>query len=424
MKLNTGDLWRKWQFPLLAISAVAPVGPSLFCYLLPEKWALSWVFPAIFLLLACFGMLLETKYRKPYGWAGFALVLILGLLVLPKIEGAREVFLLCVPLLYGILLPVVLPMAALPKTKEPPGGFFVLGFLLYPLWQIFFRVRITGNDPAMEPAYGGILACFLLFLALLLLSRNRSALNSAASGRFHLPGAMVGVNRVLILVFLGGVLLLSAVPSIGKVLAAPIIWAFQGIGALLSLFLAKKPSGPPPGLSTMPTEPEEIIEETLDKPEFETNTNLIVPVKLPEIVMQILLLVFALVILYFVGRVLVMLVKFLLRMLARLVANNEFTDTEGYTDEVSDVRDVVTALSPKEKVRPAVAGRSQRLSGSEQIRHHYRVLKKRHPKWLSSDTVREQLPEEAAQIYERTRYGGKEASAADAKAFEKNTRGL
>ena len=51
-------------------------------------------------------------------------------------------------------------------------------------------------------------------------------------------------------------------------------------------------------------------------------------------------------------------------------------------------------------------------------------MKKRHPKWLSSDTVREQLPEEAAQIYERTRYGGKEASAADAKAFEKNTRGL
>lgn len=421
MKLNTKDLWRKWQFPLLALSAVAPIGPSLFCYLMPEKWALSWVFPAVFLLLACFGMLLEARYRKPYGWAGFALELILGLLVFPKIEGAREVFLLCVPLLHGILLLIILPMTELPATKEPHGGFFVLGLLLYPFWQIFYRVRITGGDPAMEPAYGGILVCFLLFLALLLLSRNRGALTFASSGRFHLPGAMVGVNRVLILVLVVGMLILGAVPSIGKVLAAPIVWVFQGIGALLALFLTKKPSGIP---SVTPTEMEEIIEETLEKPEFETNTNLIVPVKLPEIVTQILLVIFLVIIAYFVGKVLVMLVKFLLRMLAKLVASSEISAEEGYTDEVSDVRDIVTTLSPQKKVRSAGASRQQAMSGGEQIRHRYRMLKKRHPKWLSSDTVRKQLPEEAAQLYERTRYGGKEASAADAKAFEKNTRGL
>jgi hypothetical protein len=272
----------------------------------------------------------------------------------------------------------------------------------------------------MEPAYGGILVCFLLFLVLSLLSRNRGALTFASSGRFFLPGAMVGVNRVLILVFLGSVLLLGAIPSIGKILAAPIVWAFRGLGALLSLFLTKKPVG----LPAVPTERDEIIEETLDGIEFETNTNLIVPVKLPEPVMQILFLVFALVIAYFVGRVVVMLVKFILRTLSKLVQNSESGAEEGYTDEISDVRDTVTALSPQRKTRSAGSVRQQTMSGAEQIRHRYRVLKKRHPKWLSSETVRQQLPDEAAQIYERTRYGGKEASAAEANAFEKNTRGL
>lgn len=421
MKLNARKLGRKWQFPLLAISAAAPVGPSIFCYLLPKNWALSWLFPAVCLLLACFGMLLKPKYRKPYGWAGFALQLLLGLLLLPAIHGINGIFLFCIPLLHGILLILILPMADLPRIKEPHGGFFILGLLLYPFWQIFYRVRITSGDSAMEPAYDGILACFLLFLALCLLSRNRNALTFASSGRFSLPGVMVGVNRVLILVFLGGVLLLGAVPSIGRVLAAPIVWAFQGVGALLALFLTKKASTSPPGLAT---EAEEIIEETLGKQEFEANTNLPVPVKLSETVMQILFLVFALILAYFVGRVLVMLVKFLLRMLSKLVQSSGHSSEEGYTDEISDVRDSVTSLRKEPKSKSSPALRRQTLSNGEQIRYRYRILKKRHPKWQSSETVRQQLPNRAAQVYERTRYGGKEASAADAQAFEQDTRRL
>ena len=419
MKLNTQDLKRKWQFPLLAISAAAPVGPSVFCYLLPDRWALSWLFPAVCLLLACFGMLLEPKYRKPYGRAGFALQMLLGFILLPRIQGSREVCLLFVPLIHSILLLIILPMADLPRTKEPHGGILILGLLLYPFWQIFYRVRLTSGDPAMEPAYGGILVCFLLFLVLLLLSRNRSALAFASSGRFFLPKVMYGVNGILILVFLGGVLLLGTVPSIGRILATPIVWVFQGLGALLSVFLTKKPNARP----AAPTEGE-IIEETLDKGVFEPNTNLVEATKLPDVVMQILLIVFVLVITYFVGRVAVMLVRFLLRTLSALVRNSESGAEEGYQDEVSDVRDTVTTLSKEPSRKLPHSVRRQAMSNAEQIRHRYRVLKKRHPKWLSSETVRQQLPVEAAQVYERTRYGGKEASGADAKAFEKNTRGL
>ena len=119
MKLNTQSLWRKWQFPLLVLSAIGPVFPSLFCYILPQKWAMSWVFAAIFLVLACFGMVLERKYRKAYGWIGAALTLLLGFLLLPKPQSGVDAVAYLAPLTYGLLLPAVLPLAELPQTKEP-----------------------------------------------------------------------------------------------------------------------------------------------------------------------------------------------------------------------------------------------------------------------------------------------------------------
>lgn len=418
MKLNTHDLWRRWQFPLLVLTAIAPIMPSLYCYLLPQAWALSWAFAGVCLALGCFGMLLEKKARKIYGYVGFALLLGLGALLLPSYAGnAYGYVLFAAPILYGFALLVILPMADFGQRKEPHAAVFFVGVGVYLFWQIFYRVRITSGDPTMEPAEPGILICFLLFLALTLLSRNRSALSAAAQGRFSVPPVMIRVNKLLILVFLVGVLLLGTVPFIGQVLAAPIVWVFQGITSLLGLFLTKKPSTQAPPSVQQP-------QAGADWSEVPENISPVESTKLPEVATQILFVLFLLVVTYFVVRVLVMLVKFLFRLLRGMIRSADGADGGDYRDEVSDVRDTVSSLTPQKKERKPSAAEKRQMSPTEKIRYRYRVLKKRHPKWQPSDTVRAQLSEEAASLYERTRYGGKDASPEDAKTFESKTRGL
>lgn len=417
MKLNTTDLWRRWQFPLLVLTAIGPIAPSLYCYLIPEAWALSWVFPALCLVLGCFGMLLEKKLRKIYGYIGFGVLLAAGaLLLLPMTDRYFGYTLFAVPVMYGFALLVILPMADLDRSKEPHAAVFAVGVGLYLFWQLFYRIRITSNDPTMAPAEPGILICFLIFLVLTLLSRNRSALVFASMGRFAVPQVMRRVNGLLILVFLIAALLLGTVPFIGSVLAAPIVWAFQGLGTLLGLFLTLKPSGQAPAATEFP-------EESPSQGNFTENVYGSEGVELPEVVMHIFAVVFILVFACFLVRILVMLVRFLIRTLSAMVRSSDAEET-GYCDQVSDVRDTITSLTPDKKERRLSMAERRHLSPSQQIRHRYRLLKKRHPKWLSSDTVRSQLPQDAAVLYERARYGQKDASEQDASVFEAKTKGL
>lgn len=417
MKLNTHDLFRRWQFPLLVLTAIGPIAPSLYCYLIPEAWALSWVFAAVCLVLSSFGMLLEKKARKIYGCIGIGILLAVGArLLLPLTGRPFGNALFSVPILYAFVLLVILPMADLEQRKEPHPAVFVVGVVLYLFWQIFYRIQVATNDSAMVPAEPGILIFFLLFLSLTLLSRNRSALIGASMGRFSLPPVMQRVNKLLILVLLIGVLLLGTVPFIGKILAAPIVWAFQGLGVLLGLFQNIKFASKP-----IPTE---AVEVTHAMEEFVPNTDPVQSAELPEFVLQSFGVLFFLVSAYFLARVIIIAVKFLIQLLSAMVRGSAASGTEDYHDEVSDVRDTVTSLTPQRKERRLSASRRKQLSPEQQIRYRYRLLKKRHSKWRSSDTVRRQLPEDAAALYERTRYGGKTASAEDAKFFESKTRGL
>lgn len=417
MKLNTTDLWRKWQYALLVLTAIGPIGPSLYCYLIPQAWAMSWVFPALCLILGCFGMLLEKKLRKLYGYIGFVLLAAGALLLLPLTDRHFGYTLFAVPVIYGFALLVILPMADLDRNKEPHAAVFAVGVGLYLFWQVFYRIRITSNDPTMAPAEPGILICFLIFLVLTLFSRNRSALAFASMGRFSTPPVMQRVNTLLTLVFLIAALLLGAVPFIGRILAAPIVWAFQGLGTLLGLFLMLKPSGQAPAATEFP-------EESPSQGSFTENVYPNEGTALPETVMHIFAVLFILVFAYFLVRILVMLFKFLIRTLSAMIRGSEASGTEAYHDEVSDVRDVITALTPEKKARRLTPAQKKQLSPSQQIRHRYRLLKRRHPRWQASDTVRSQLPEEAAILYERTRYGQKNATTQEAAAFESKTKGL
>ena len=62
------------------------------------------------------------------------------------------------------------------------------------------------------------------------------------------------------------------------------------------------------------------------------------------------------------------------------------------------------------------------LSPTKRIRRRYKRLMEQHPDWLKSSTARENLVEEAAKIYEKTRYSSHTVTKQDADEFKNKTK--
>jgi hypothetical protein len=58
----------------------------------------------------------------------------------------------------------------------------------------------------------------------------------------------------------------------------------------------------------------------------------------------------------------------------------------------------------------------------QRIRYQYSVLMKKHPYWSEQSTARENLPKDAAQIYEKARYSEHDVTAEDVQRFDEQTR--
>ena len=66
----------------------------------------------------------------------------------------------------------------------------------------------------------------------------------------------------------------------------------------------------------------------------------------------------------------------------------------------------------------------QRLTPTERIRYQYRRLSEKHKDWIAASTARENLPADAAAVYERARYSNHPISDEDAVQFKAKTRKL
>lgn len=415
MTFHTKDIWRKEQFALLVLSAVWPIAPTLFCTLIPHNWALCWIFPPLFLVLSCFGVALRKKVRTIFGWAGAVLILGTGIrALLPQIEKTVDYALLVTPVIFSAAFLYALYLADLPKQKEPHGVLFGIGCFLYFIWVFTYSVNLNVEGSVVGACAPGVTIIFAVFLSMFLLSRNRSGLQDASAGRFHLPPAVARINHYLILILIGGILILGLVPSVANILAMP----FQLVGKGLEAFMALMELLFQGDISyeTIPTEATEPAEPPVFEPEKVSPS-----VTLPEVVMYLIAILFVAFVVYIVLRGVFLLYRLLVEKFRNMIS---YTKETAYQDEVSDVRDTVSQLKPEKKLSVSFFGIGKPALPAEQIRHRYRILKKRHAKWSSADTVRQQLPEEAAALYERVRYGGQDATPEDARAFEKNTRSL
>ena len=94
--------------------------------------------------------------------------------------------------------------------------------------------------------------------------------------------------------------------------------------------------------------------------------------------------------------------------------------SEDYVDEIADTRDggEDSSTGPRQILRRLFQQVNEdKLSPTERIRYRYSRLLHRHQDWQPGSTARENLAEEAADIYERARYSTRSVSPEEAEQF-------
>lgn len=417
MKWNFYDSLRKVQLAFLTLTAIFPIAPWLYCENLPDSWALHWVFTGLAFFFAACCMLAGKKIRSVICILGILTEIALGVVLLPgKASGMGFISVMAVPVLYSVALLFIRPMAEYPPSKEPPGYVYLAGVLLYPVWHITMASLEVKEIYIHSPAKVEMLILFLLFLALVMFSRNRGTLDSASQGRFYMPPSIQRVNWLLISVLVGVIVLLGAFPVVGKLLAFPITALISLFSGAVDWLWNHRAEGYVP--SAMPT-----ASQMLNSPLLALMPNTGESVKPPDVLMWIFAFVVLGIFIFVIVMIIIRLVRLLLKTVEKVLHSTDDGEAE-YQEELTDVRDTATSLKPKVRTLKEILNDRKPDEPGAQIRYRYKVLKRRHPKWRSSETVRQQLSQEAAGLYERIRYGGKDASAEDAQNFEAQTKGL
>lgn len=410
------DFLRKAQFPLAMALGTLPAALLLLHGFAPEALPHLWLFPCSYVLLMWVGLLLPGKFRLPLGIAGALGYVALGL----YLPAFHQHFLgMLLPLLYVFLLLYSLPMGGWDRDTE-----------LHPTWLVIFAVghaagqfmvnaaRSTGNFPVFDSASTALLLSFIGCAALCLLSMNRSTMQSASMGRQRVPVGMRRRNVLFSMAIFLLILLLSAAPQIIRAVEQAgdallrVIWAV--LSFLASLMSRSSSGGGSGGGGDM--DMSELGGEAAEPSLFALIMEKVAFVV--AVIAVVALLVFAAVKLYQKLRI-------LLRHLAERLSHFARTASEDFEDEITDTRDEGererTGLMNALRRRMTLVD-EKKLTPAQRVRHRYLRLMLKHPEWHAGHTARENLPPEAASLYERVRYSEEEVSAEEADAFAQQTR--
>lgn len=193
---------------------VAPIALLLGRYFLPqepEKWYVLWLFPCVW---GCASYLFSGRKRVAMGLLGLIPLGLLGAAWLWPV-GATALTLL----LPGVFLLLMLPSAYPRMTWEEWPTMLWLGGIV---------VHLIGQGLATRPelsGLGGVLvACFVAYMLLFLITHNRQSLRIGMHGGQKAPPVIARRNRMLVLGMFLVALLVSCWGPIGEALNAA--WAF------------------------------------------------------------------------------------------------------------------------------------------------------------------------------------------------------
>lgn len=400
----------KCRYPMLMAFATAPavlITGALRADDPPQLWLL---FVLLYALLGCLCMFLPGKLRLIAGLAGCALIASAGWHFLPWRE---DWVLWVIPLFHIILLLFTLPMGGWERGQELNPAWPICGIGIHLIVQFLIHIQQSGRRSAVFDALKTpALLCFLVFLIFCLMMLNRVSLMGAMPDSAAVPLSIRRRNRWLVWLMLGAALLLSLIPAFARWLNALWITVRDALVALIRWLTSlgwqrggEVASGGamPPDMMGMEAGEASLLARIMEK------------------VMIVVAIALAVLIAAWALRFLWKKLKILFNWLMQRLRSYAQSASEDYVDELEDTRTQGEERFSfaRELFRKRLTERDLKdLPPREQIRKRYGILRRRHPEWADSQTVRDTLNETPASLYERARYSSHEISAADADAFK------
>ncbi len=403
MKLS--EWFRKSQFPLMLALGTYGAMTCVAGYLYPRLLGYAWVLPGVYMLLSWLGLILPGKGRVLLGIVG------VPVLFLPVVFLRGEILLpsLIVGILYGVLLIYSLTFGSWDQNRELPGGLLGFCFTL-----LLIGCLLTGLDSRLSAVRLPVRGALYGFVLLAMLSMNRSSRNLAAFGKRGVSAAMRRKNLMLTLGMFAIAMTLALIPSLAELLR----WAWEALLELLERLKELFPEETEPLETTMATEM--ATGHGGGMPEAP-------PAKKTPAYVYTVMWVIALGVA--IPGVIVVAKKFWKRIkeaLGRLYNNlweDLFAQQEDFEDEITDIRkeNQQEKLDQKRGRNGRTGSPFARLTPAQKIRHRYRRLYQKHPEWRDHNTARENLPSEAARLYEKARYSQHPVNEQDAATFKSQT---
>lgn len=411
MRLNTSDFLRKAQHPLLLGLGSLPLSMLLTLSFAPETFRFAWCFPAAYVLLSWACLVIPGKKRVAAGVISAVLLVALCGLLLPM---TKNFGLILMPLMYVVLMFLTLPIGGWPYNQELQMGWHVGGAVTHVLLQMLVNGSQLMQNGVYTPAETPVLCSFLAYAVLVLLALNRASLDSASQSRRKVPLLMKRQNILFTMVLLVIGVLLAAIPAIGAALDT--VWDFilRGIALVMEFLALFMPAssggggGAGGGMGDMgfgeaapPSDLALLLEKILT-------------------VLTVLIVVIALALLL---RVLWKKLKAGLKLLWARMMQYGSAASEDYEDEITSTRDEegTEREGLLSRLRRRNVGDEKGGTPTERVRMRYKKLKRRN-EWSAASTARETLPDEAAALYERARYGGETLTEEEAGRFREGTR--
>ncbi len=373
--------------------------------------------PVFVLLFLGFGgccLLLPGRFRGTVAVAGSGLMLLLAVLLLPLEE--TKLFLL-LPAGYAALLFASLPMGGRPLEDELHPAWPVGGLLAHVLLQILQDHARRQQSLRYAPVAAPLMIGFLLFITLVMLALNRASLKQASQSRVKVPVRMRRQNIALTLALLGIAVAVASLPAIAafvRRLWDSMIRCIAAVAGWFSALLSGSGGGGGGGGGEMAVFAE--AQETSDPGVLQM---------ILEKLLYALALIAAAALLLWLARRLWQKLRQGLGWLWTQLTQYGNAATKDYEDEITDTREdgEYENNSMLKQLRRRFSGSSGGdLTPGQQVRWRYLRLRVKHSEWEPASTARETLPEKAAQLYERVRYGGEELTGEEARCFREDTR--
>lgn len=399
---------RRLQFPLLILLSVFPLMLSLLCLHAPQAIPAFYALCAAYMLAGGVCLAAPAARRLAAGGLCSAGMLALSAALLPL---RAQPLLLLLPAALSALLFFALPIAGRRYESDVPPYVYAAGIGIHVVIHfLHYYFAKTGGVSPYAPVSSALTASLIAYMLLLLLSMNRISLDNASLARHRLPSGMRLLNSLMTLAFLAASLLLALSPAVVRGVTS--LWhamlaLARRLGALLlSLFPASEDYGAGVG-----GPPEAMFMPAGDAPPSGPFAKLLET--LASILTTIILVVGCVCLLYLLTRLLRRLVRSAAQRLRRYIT----AAAAEYEDEITDTRSDGAQREIRFLRRAPHRPKDTAHTPQSRIRLTYARLLRRRPDWPESSTARENLPPDAASLYERARYSSHPMTNEDAARF-------